>query len=127
MEEKIEAIEKFISAIRKFSDMTNNKAYRDKNTVEQDNEELVNALFVNLDKLERFYKGQYSPSEQTKEELLASKMSRITSALRQGKIPIMNEVVDEFISALDLLDLASAAKNAGKTELAKDKLKGLGG
>lgn len=121
MENKIEAVKKLRDALRAFSDETNNTAYRDKSDPEQDVEEIVNALYVHLDKLERHYKGEYTPPKRTTEEKLASKMADISQALRLGNIPIVTEVADEFMQALELFDLAREAKEKGKTAALKDK------
>lgn len=124
-QKEIAAIQKLWDALRVFSDATNGKAYRDKDPVEQDTYEIVNALFMELDKLKRFYQGKYNAEPRTKSEELTSKLTKMASRLQQGDGPVDEKVADDFIQALDLFDIASEAKRQGKTHALKDKYKNI--
>lgn len=120
-ENLIAAVCAFRKAVQAFSDATDNKAYRDKNHVEQDAEEILNAVYMSLDKLERFYKGEHSPPNRSKADELASKMSTLAQSLREGNARIDDKAADGFMQAIGLFDIAREAKEKGKTAALKDK------
>ena len=128
-QENIKEIQRLQRALVRYSEKLNNKHYEDKTPLEREIDNISASLLMHLEKLKnRIEKGQPEP-EATPMEQLASKMQRVATALHTGQIPdiVANQVVSEFDKALEFFDLAHAAKNAGKTALAKDKLKGLGG
>ncbi len=120
-QKEIAAIQKLWDALRVFSDATNGKPYRDKDPVEQDTYEIVNALFMELDKLKRFYQGKYNPSSRTKKDELSAKLTKMASSIQQCNGPVDEAIADDFIQAVELFDVARQAKEAGKTHAIKDK------
>lgn len=108
-----------------FCAATNERAYRNKNDLEQDTEEIGNALYTTLDKLSLHLDGEYDIPSRSKEEQLGSKMTRLANAIQNGKCSIDSEVADKFLNAIDMFDLAREAKEAGKTAALKDKYKNI--
>ena len=124
MEKHLEAIEDLKKSLLLYSDCTNDRKYEEKSEREQRIDNLNNALFMELEQL-KTEKEKGRIARDTKEEILASKMIKISNSLRGGKIPLLNEVADEFLDALELFDLARHAKEQGKTLALKDKYKSI--
>ena len=126
MEKKIIEINKLRAALMEFTDKTNGKQYRDKSPLEQDIEELVNGLYMHLDRYKlQCQSGECAPTEQTKKDQLATKLMCASNALRKGTATVDDEVADDFIQAVELFDLSREAKEKGKTAALKDKYKNI--
>ncbi len=123
MEKRLKAIEELKKSLVLYSDRMNDRKYEEKDDREQRIDNLNNALFMELEKLKSESGDGSSVDRETKTEVLASKMIKISNSLRSGQIPILNEVADEFLQALELFDLAREAKEKGKTLALKDKYK----
>jgi hypothetical protein len=125
MERQLTAIKNLKKALILYSNQMNDRKYEDKSDREQRIDNLNNALFMELEKLKSEIEKGGQADRETKEEILASKMLKISNSLRKGKISILGEVADEFMQALELFDLAREAKEKGKTLALKDKYQGI--
>lgn len=125
MDKRLEAIEELKKSLVLYSDRMNDRKYEEKSDREQRIDNLNNALFMELEKLKAGNGAGGRIDQETKEEILATKMINISNSLRNGKIPILSEVADDFLQALELFDLARQAKETGKTLALKDKYKGV--
>jgi hypothetical protein len=121
MEKKIKAVEELWDALRVFEDKNCSVHFRDKADPEQDVEELIQFMYGRLDKLKRFYKGEYNPPVRSHAEALGRKMATVANALQNGSCKVDSGVADEFMQAIELLDVAREAKEKGKTLALKDK------
>lgn len=125
MKKQLGAIDDLRKSLVLYSDRMNDRKYEEKSEREQRIENLNNALFMELEKLRAEKEKGERGDRESKEEILASKMIQISNSLRKGNIPILGEVADEFLEALELFDLAHQAKEKGKTFALKDKYKNL--
>ena len=125
MEKRLKAIEDLRKSLILYSDRMNDRKPDEKSGREQRIDNLNNALFMELEKLKSEIERGGQVGRETKEEILASKMIKISNSLRKGKIPILGEVADEFMQALELFDLAKEAKETGKTLALKDKYRNI--
>lgn len=115
------------SALMLFSLNEDNDSYESKTPAEREIHNLINALIVKVDKYVYRLENGGQEAPETPEEKLTAKLLGAVNSLTNGNSVVSCEAANQFCSALDLFDIASTAKNAGKTAMAKDKLKGLGG
>lgn len=121
----LEHIKRLKEEILLYSEGMNGKRYEDMDSLEQQIDNLGQALHFKLERFERHIGGESISQQESKEERLTAKMIQISNGIARGKVPVSENVVDEFLQALELFDLSRQAKEQGKTLALKDKYKGI--
>ena len=121
MEKEVREINKLKEAIVVYSSNMNNTSYESKTPLEREIDVLCSALHLHLEKYERTFKGERECHAETKQDILATKMMKISNALRQGDSAVVEDVADDFLRTLEYFDIAREAKEKGKTIALKDK------
>ena len=121
-----ERIEELQAALMGYLD-TNGRHYGDKTRLEQQVEDLIQALYFRLDQLK-------SRSDGTERGETTSPKERLADALRQALAGLAaapesinlvdDEIADDFESVLDLFDLSKIARLRGETAAIRHKRKG---
>ena len=119
-------IEDLQAALRGYLD-TNGRHYGDMSRLEQQVEDLIQALYFRLDQLRLQPDGREMAAEQSPKERLADALRQALAGLAAAPESINlvdDEIADDFESVLDLFDLSKIARLRGETAAIRHKRKG---